>query len=192
MTTAQQFPADAEPAPALTAWEIQEVTINPGAAREAFRHVTLRLQDALQAKSDYDQKLAALFGGYVAICLGLMTGAAVAATDAAFRWMVPHLFIEGMMFALGALCFALALGGMEYGSAGSGPETWIRSGIIDGDDAAVDKLLALIVLSHDGRIQSSVKSNKQKARAITTGIVIALCAMLYVFVVAGAVFSVFV
>ncbi len=160
----------------MTNDEIDQTTVNIDIAREAFQHVTLRLQDILSAKDGYDQKLSALFSGYVAICLALMAAAAAAATQPTFEWLAVHLFFDGIMFAVGALCLALALIGMAYGSAGSAPETWLRPGIIDGDNVKSAMLIALIVRDHDSRISESIESNRKKARAIVVGITLAFCA----------------
>jgi hypothetical protein len=152
----------------LTLDDLAEATINPQVAREAMAQVEKRLADALETKASHEQKAFALLAAYITLALALFTVFGVLATKDD-RLAQPFL-ASGFAYALGAVSCGVALWPRTYGVRGSDPSAWLRPGIIDGDEHALDAGLAYEIYFHEERIQSSARANRCKVWFIRAAI----------------------
>jgi hypothetical protein len=154
----------------LTLSELQELTINPEVAREAYVQADRHLLDILDVRKSFEQKAATPMGAYITISIALFGIGGAIFKDAHFNSKAWPFFGTGLVFILGAWCFVAALKSGTYAAVGSTPEMWLNRGTIDGGDNAVAALLAYITFHHSERIAISVRGNAQKARWIDVGI----------------------
>ena len=155
----------------LTLQELQSSTINAAVAREAYVQVDRYLADMLDVKKSFEQKAATLLGAYITVSVALFGIGGAIFKEVGTGQKVWPFFGAGLTFIAGAWCFIIALKSGKYGAVGSTPEAWLNRGTIDGGDNALPAMLAYITHHHHERIEISVKSNEQKARWITAGIV---------------------
>jgi hypothetical protein len=155
----------------LTLAELQESTINPDVAREAYIQVDRHLSDLLDVKKSFEQKAATLLGAYVTLSVALFGIGGAIFKDAGVGPKVWPFFGAGAAFVVGAWFFVAALKTGRYAAVGSTPEMWLNRGTIDGGENALPAMLAYITFHHSERIRLSEDSNERKARFISAGIV---------------------
>jgi hypothetical protein len=154
----------------MTLDEIQVATINPDVAREAHAQAQKRLEDALSTKASHEQKAFALLAAYITAALALFTvfGVLAAGTN---HMLAPAFMLTGVVYVAGAILSGVALLPRTYGAIGSDPSAWLRTGIIDGGEAALSSALAYETFFQKKRIDDSIKSNNSKAKLIRVSIV---------------------
>jgi hypothetical protein len=156
----------------MTLDEIRASKINPNIAREAYEQAEKRLSDALEIKKSFEQKAFTLFSGYITASIALFGVGGALLKDSANRFYVAPFFMTGLIVAIGAICFVLALTDRVYGALASDPDMWLNQGTIDGDDSVLPIMLTYITFYHKDRICKSTKENNRKAFRIRVGILL--------------------
>jgi hypothetical protein len=154
----------------MTLAELQTANVNPLIAREAYEQADKRLADTLATKLVFEQKAFTLFAGYLTISLALFSaGGAVYGIPQMQHLAVPF-WLTGLIYVAGSILFAIALIDQDYGAVASHPDMWLNAGTIDGPDAVLPTMLAYIAFYHQRRIDTSIASNRAKAKWIRMGI----------------------
>ena len=155
----------------LSLEEIRKTKINREIAERALSESDRRLADTLDTKKAFEQKAATLFAAYVALSLALFgIGATVYKAQGGFTGQAMAFLIVGFLFMGGALFFIFALLDKEYGARGSMPDMWLVSGTIDGDEHALNAMLAYLTHHHQQRIAAGVENNETKASLVRRGV----------------------
>lgn len=162
----------------LTSEELHDLAtkghINPDVAKEALSQAEKLLADVLEVRKTVEQKATSLFTAYVTIALALFGIGGALVREIGARPLAWPFFVAGFGFVLGAAIFIWALRGLEYGYAGSDPDMWLISGVIDGGDAAVPAMHAYLAMHHKKRTTVSMASNDKKRRALGFGMIVGL------------------
>ncbi len=154
----------------MTLAQLQAANVNPVIAREAYEHADKRLADTLATKLVFEQKAFTLFAGYLTISLALFGAGGAVYGSAQVQHLAVPFWATGLAYVAGAVLFALALIDQDYGALASHPDMWLNAGTIDGPDTVLPTMLAYITFYPQGRIDTSVASNREKARRIKAGI----------------------
>jgi hypothetical protein len=154
----------------MTLEDIQQATVNPLIAREAYDHAAQRLADTLDTKKTFEQKAFTLFSGYLTVTLALFGAGAAIYGDSELKYLFVPLWTAGTFLLIGTFCFLWALKDKAYGAIASHPDMWLNAGTIDGPDEVLPKMLPYITYYHRERIDTSVTMNENKAQWISRGI----------------------
>lgn len=170
MTTRWRPPQEAlgRAAPMMTIEALTGASVNLEVAREALHQAEKLLKDALATKEAFDRRAQFFLTAYIALALAVFGWAGALHQAGAGAFWAPT--VAGFCLVGGALSFLWALRDYEYGTLGSGPEMWLRPGVIDGDGSKLGQTLAYVAFYHDRRIDISRTSNREKATWIRRGI----------------------
>jgi hypothetical protein len=156
--------------------ELKASAINPEVAKEAYLQAEKRLSDMLDTKKTTEQKASSFFSAYLTVSLALFgIGGAIFKDYGGSPKTLPF-FAAGIIFALGALMFMLALKDEDYGFLGSTPDMWLNKGTIDGEATSLGAMYAYLTHHHAKRIAASRDSNSIKIRFVRLGMLAGLCA----------------
>jgi hypothetical protein len=100
----------------MTLDEIHAAKINPNVAREAYNQAEKRLSDTIEIKKSFKQKAFTLFSGYITASIALFGVGGALLRDDSTRFFVRPFFVTGLIIAVGAICFVLALMDKVYGA----------------------------------------------------------------------------
>lgn len=117
-------------------------------------------------------------GAYITISVALFGIGGAIFKDADSPGKIWPFFGTGLVFLLGVGCFIVAIKTGKYAAVGSTPAMWLTRGVIDGDENAVPAMLSYLTYYHHERIETSIRSNKQKALWIDAGIILGALAPL--------------
>jgi hypothetical protein len=148
--------------------DLHNVVVNPNIARELHDQAVRLLEDVLSTKEQFQSTALVLMCVYLPIAAYLL----------GFQAQSVGLFIAGLFFAAGVLCFSLVLSPAMYGSLGTSPDVWLREDIVSGDDQKLAKMLAYVGVFISGRLKVSVAANRRKSSQLKLGMLAGVLALI--------------
>lgn len=165
----------------MTPAQIQNCTVHPEVAKEAYAQVEKRLTDMLETKKSFEQRASTLLTSFSALALALIGAGGAFFTSQhlvghAPKYLPYAFFIASIPMMLGAWSMVRALKPIEAGTLGSTPDFWLRPGVVDATGNIVPAMQAYVVYYSAERINATEVANSQRERMILLGCASALCA----------------
>ncbi|MFO1125114.1 MAG: hypothetical protein U1E25_07420 [Methylocystis sp.] len=160
----------------LSLEELWKLRVNADVAKEAFVQGERRLADILDTKKTIEQKATSMFSAYVTIALAISGIGAAIFKDPTRSISAIAFLLPIALFVWGAVCFMSVLKGENYGTLGSSPTNWLRTGVIDSpkDGAEPARTLAQLACGFEQQINSGIAANEKKFTSIHRGMKLGL------------------
>jgi hypothetical protein len=162
----------------LTLEELQSCRINAEVAKEAYDQSEKAMADILETKKGLESRAAGLLTAYSTVSVAIL-GLACVLLKQGFSLQAAWPFLAvGVLYAAGAVCFALVQNGAPYGVLGSYPRQWLLRATIDGGETALVANWTYLTYYRQAKIDLGNAANTAKGLKIRLGLAIGVSAPL--------------
>lgn len=152
----------------LTREEIYAIKrFNLSTVREGLRQAEQRLHACFDGKKALESKAHILLSIFVSITAALFSVSHILKVNEPTIHLAT--ILTSLCLLVGVLCLFRSLALLDYGILGRYPDTWLRPGVLNGDDNTQARVLAMVLHDYQISIGASDNSHRDKVRWFNKG-----------------------